>query len=599
MREKRYNNAIEKAKNISSDTEKVKNDHDFSSHHDYEKEWDDELAKVEQIDRGFLNSANKSVDRVDRKITNADKNMQKLEKLQREEDAKILRMQQKEERLKRREELAFERKKALIEAKRLKADKRSELKEKRERDKHERLEKMGEYKQKRYEKRSSRGIGGWLAAVIALGCACLVLTTILISDIFMSGNGEVMLSNSYARNFYDFVGYVDNIDVNLSKLSLSNDADNQQKILCDLMVQANLAEADLEALPIEQNSKNSTVKFINQVGDFSKYLNNKLIDGDSMSESDIATLKQMKNISNDLRVRLKKLEGELGEDFDFMILLSGEENALLDYFNEMEYHSVEYPKMIYDGPFADEPESTSQETEMQDSEKITEEEAKAAFERYFSDYKMKEVTVIGYGEGNHFSVYNVEGKNDRYSLLAQISTKGELVAFDSYTHASERKYDRDECIANATKFLEKCGYKSIKAVWVNMSNDNMAYINFASVANNGEVVLYADLIKVAVCSETGRVCDMDAHLYLKNHKEREIPEVKIRVEEAELKVSKDIEIETSRLALIPLNSGKEVLAYEFSGNGSDGSYFVYINAVTGKEVQIFKVVSTDDGELLL
>ena len=66
-----------------------------------------------------------------------------------------------------------------------------------------------------------------------------------------------------------------------------------------------------------------------------------------------------------------------------------------------------------------------------------------------------------------------------------------------------------------------------------------------------------------------------------------------------LAISKDIEIETSRLALIPLNSGKEVLAYEFSGNGSDGSYFVYINAVTGKEVQIFKVVSTDDGELLL
>ena len=29
------------------------------------------------------------------------------------------------------------------------------------------------------------------------------------------------------------------------------------------------------------------------------------------------------------------------------------------------------------------------------------------------------------------------------------------------------------------------------------------------------------------------------------------------------------------------------------------TYYVYVNAITGEEEQIFKVVSTDDGDLLL
>ncbi|MBQ3572619.1 MAG: germination protein YpeB, partial [Clostridia bacterium] len=137
------------------------------------------------------------------------------------------------------------------------------------------------------------------------------------------------------------------------------------------------------------------------------------------------------------------------------------------------------------------------------------------------------------------------------------------------------------------------------AVWSNVGSDNMTYINFASTTQNGEIVLYSDLIKVAVCMNNGRVCDMDAHLYLKNHKERKIPEVKIKVEDAERKLSKNLEVQTSRLALIPTPSNKEILAYEFSGIMQGETYYVYVNAITGEEEQIFKVVSTDDGDLLL
>ena len=84
-----------------------------------------------------------------------------------------------------------------------------------------------------------------------------------------------------------------------------------------------------------------------------------------------------------------------------------------------------------------------------------------------------------------------------------------------------------------------------------------------------------------------------------NHKQREIPEVELRVEQAELKITPDITVESARLAIIPLANKKERLAYEFYGEGSDGAFYIYVDAQTGKELTIFKVISTDDGDLLL
>lgn len=595
MKDKKFNNALEKAENISADTKKV---HDNGS---------ENLGVEKQDNNAFLNEMNEydneinkinSIDGIsveERARLKESKRMRRLEKIKRAEDMQILKMQKKDDDKMERERIKSER----LALKREKASQRASLKAEKERAKAEHRKQVLEQREARHKRNSSRGIGGWLAAVIALGCACLALTTVLITDVFMSGNGEGMLANAYARNFYDLVNYVDNLDVNFSKLTYSNDDENKQRILCDIMVQANLAEADLDALPIHEQSKISTVKFINQVADFSKYLNNKLIGGHSLTESDISTIKQMRDINANLREKLKNLEVEMGEDFNFITLLSGEENPVLSSFDDLEYHSAEYPKMIYDGPFADEPEKTSEDLKQSESEKISEEDAKKVVEEAFSSYGLKEIKVTGVGAGKLFEVYNVEAKTDEYDLFAQVSMDGKMVMFDSYTKANAQNFTRDECIDNARNFLEKCGYKSIKAVWVNANSDNMTYINFACTTSKGEIVLYPDLIKVAVCMDSGRVCDMDAHLYYENHKEREIPEVKIKVEDAERKVNNNIEVETSRLAIIPLTKNKEVLAYEFSGKAPDGTYYVYIDAITGKEVQIFKVVATTEGDLLL
>ena len=166
----------------------------------------------------------------------------------------------------------------------------------------------------------------------------------------------------------------------------------------------------------------------------------------------------------------------------------------------------------------------------------------------------------------------------------------------------------DGAISGKTGFTGKAGYCYVGA----LKRDERTFVVALLACGwpNNKNYKWADTRKLMEYA-------IDNYTYRDVYEEVEIPEipvedgipqsenlfdesyVELKVEDAEKRISADIEVETSRLALIPLSSGKEVLTYEFSGKGSDGTYYVYIDAISGKEVQIFKVVSSNDGDLLL
>lgn len=521
---------------------------------------------------------------------------------------KELKLKKREERLARRDMLRHEskldrRERILAEKQekaRLKSEKRAaraQLKQQKLKAKQERARQRAQARQERSKTRASRGIGGWLAAVIALGSCVLVLSTVLVWNVFMANGGEDMLSGVYQQAFYDLVGYVDNIDVNLAKLSVTEDEAQTQKMLNEVSVQASLAESDLAALPLAEESRSGTIKFVNQLGDFSKYLSNKLIDGEKLAEGDKKTLAELKRINASLKEDLTELAAKIDKNYNFISLLSGEEdNIVLQKFAELQANSVDYPQMIYDGPFADRPEKAAGEKSV-GGEKITAEQAKNQFIKLFADYSVTEASVIGEAQGDGFGSYNIEGVAGGEQLFAQIAYDGRLIDFNWYMDCSDVNYGRDDCIEIARETLQKWGYKSIKPVWTTQ-NGTTTYVNFAEEQNG--IVIYADMIKVSVCMERGKVYAADFKAYIECHKEREIADPKITVETAEKSLSEQLDIKTSRLCVIPLEfSGKERLAYEFWGEASGEEYYIYIDASTGKQLQIFKVVQTEQGTLLM
>ncbi|MBC7344984.1 MAG: germination protein YpeB, partial [Clostridia bacterium] len=65
------------------------------------------------------------------------------------------------------------------------------------------------------------------------------------------------------------------------------------------------------------------------------------------------------------------------------------------------------------------------------------------------------------------------------------------------------------------------------------------------------------------------------------------------------KLHPELKIQRVRKALIPLDSGKEVLCYELRAERGPETYLIYINARTGAEERIFKVMKLPQGEVVM
>ena len=514
------------------------------------------------------------------------------------------------ERLRRREHLKGERQKAkatavreralikekVAESKRQRREERAERKRiiKAETPKERSFRKRAQ-REKRREERKNGNHGGFIAAIITLSIATLVLASALTVTFLMPSTGDGLLESTYQKSFFDTVEQVDNIDLNLSKVLASRDNGAMQKYLVDTAINSELAENDLQQLPLSDESKFYTTKLINQIGDFAKYLNNKLIDGESLTEQDYLSLKQLYKGNLELKDALQKTIGEMGADYSFSSMIDGGAgNVVISNFNDLQNLSVEYPELIYDGPFSDG--QAEREIKGLKGSEISMEDAKANFKKIFKRYLLKSVLSVGETESS-IACYNFQAEVNGDILYAQISKKGgELITFSYAGSCRSTEIEQETAVKKAEEFLKNIGIDGVMPVWINLSN-NVYTINFASTKN--DVIIYADLIKVRVCAETAMVIGIEAKSYFTNHVDRNIDAPKISENTAKENLSADIEIESIRLALVPIGLKSEKLCYEFSGEIDGATYYVYIDATNGKQVEMFKVIESSDGTLLM
>lgn len=447
--------------------------------------------------------------------------------------------------------------------------------------------------ERRKDKERNKGRGGYLAAIITLGIATLILSSVLTFTLLMPTESDNTLEASYQRNFHDAVEHVNNIDLNLAKTLATKDSKTLQVYLVDLAINSELAENDLGALPLHDENKFYTTKLINQIGDFSKHLNKKLIEGEELSKNDRETLLRLYNANASLKDTLYKTLSNMDEDFSFSEMEEDKGNFLLENFNELQNLSVAYPELIYDGPFSDG--ANNREVKGLKGSDITEEMAKDEFINVFGSYGLKDVTVSGESNGL-INCYNVYAEVNGENLYAEFSkTSGNLIMFEYQGSCNKVNYIEESALEKAEEFLFSLGLTNMKAVWSNLSS-NVYTFNFA-YEDNG-IIVYSDLIKVRVCAETGMVIGIEASTYYTNHTVRSIGSPTISEESAKSYLIDGLEIENGRLVLIPIGSNSEKLCYEFEGNMDNQTYYIYIDATNGHQVEMFKVIESSDGKLL-
>ena len=144
----------------------------------------------------------------------------------------------------------------------------------------------------------------------------------------------------------------------------------------------------------------------------------------------------------------------------------------------------------------------------------------------------------------------------------------------------------------AKKYLEERGFPVMQSAYAQYYAGS-AVINMVPVQN--DVILYPDLVKVWVDISNMEILGLDAHNYTVSHVKRDFPTKLFNETALRERVAKRLAIENVRLVVIPYNTTQEKLCYEFTGKNGDNTFGVYLDAVTGEEMDIKLIIDAEDG----
>ena len=383
---------------------------------------------------------------------------------------------------------------------------------------------------------------------------------------------------------------LNDVDVSLSKLSAASSPRQSVLLLGDVWRATGSAGAAMGLLPLSHADSCDMSQFVTRCGDYAHALMGRVLQGRALTEEDRKQLGDMRAAC----AQIRQVAGEAIQSGDYVAA----DNVDAGCYEQSQSEAAisEYPTLIYDGPFSESAENRPPQGEI--GERITAQQAAERARRLFSDGTVAETVYVP----GALPVYelSVQSPSRGQVSLSLTEQGGELLSFMGAPTGDKTDPPSDEesekLKAAALSFLQELGVEDPAAAYAQYYQ-GAAVLNFAPRQDG--VILYSDLVKVYMDRETGEGMGLDARNYRLNHRQRALPRPKLTEEEAGTYVSGELQVEHTDLAFIPLTQQTEVLCYEFKATKDDTFYIVYINALTGEEEQIFQVINSAEGDLVV
>ena len=408
--------------------------------------------------------------------------------------------------------------------------------------------------------------------------------------------------NSYNLAFYELVDYVQNVEVYLAKALISSSPESGVTSLSNVWREANLALTSLTALPINSYELENTSKFLNQVSEYSYSLYTKNLKDEELTDEDMENIKNLHQYCVELENTLNQLSADINDGRISFGELENKGNSVFakevsniskDSFSNLEQTFHEYSGLIYDGAFSEH--ITTEEKVGLTGENIDEETAKNKVIEFVGKDNVKEINSYGKSEGD-INVYNfgIVYNDDSESTVSISEKGGHIVYMDKNREILSEVLSQEEADEKAKEYLKAKGFENMVETYY-LKESGIITINYAY--EQEDVLMYPDLIKVKVALDNGEILGIETTGYLNSHRERDIKEANVSIEEARDSLNDDLTIESERLAIIPTEWKTEVLCWEFEGNVEGLDFIVYVNAETGKEEDILIITNTPNGVL--
>ncbi|GHV25843.1 germination protein YpeB [Clostridia bacterium] len=419
---------------------------------------------------------------------------------------------------------------------------------------------------------------------------CVLLAAIIAFTVYQYMRADKLkrqLEATRQQAFYSLIDGLASVELNLTKFMVSATPSESALLLSRIAMQAGEAQGSLSQLPVEGETIQASVKFVNQLSEYARTLAAAAASGKPYSDTDFQQLTALLTHCSAINSNLQSMMREIP---DAWWISEGGEPAPLVSAMDTE-NASEYPSLIYDGPFSDGKHEGQAKALPQTPVDETEALQRAMT---FIGAERVQATARAYDTGGPVSSYGfVIDTTDGRLNVHVTKTGGQILWMIPESGQYEPRLDIPKCVQLAEAFLSNHGYGPMESSYF-QQYDGLAVINFA--ATQGGILLYPDLVKVQVRMDTGAIVGLEANNYLMNHTLRDLPAPDLTVDQAREMVSDRLTVSSERLCVIPLPSG-EKLAYEFVGTWADSEFLIYVDAMTGSELQILKIIDAENGQL--
>ena len=343
--------------------------------------------------------------------------------------------------------------------------------------------------------------------------------------------------------------------------------------------------------------------FITRMGDYCYMLGQKVASGSVIDQSDLDQIQGLEDVSIDVYNKLRE-EFETNRGKYAMLTAEGytkmaDEGDVM--FSKLSEGNTDYPHLIYDGPYS---ETRDEQTPkfIAGKDEVTEDHAKKAAADFLGeDYQGDLVKMDDLKGTIECYVFKSETEEQVGDVSIYITKKGaKVLMMTEEIMPNETVVPNDEQLqeleAVGAEYLKEHGFGEAEATY-SQYYDGLAVINFAATQDG--VVLYPDLIKLSVQISSKEVVGIDARNYIMAHQNRTLRAVNLSMDEAKAILNPSLNVVGERLALIPEDDMTENLCYEFTVQKDGSDYLIYIDALNGEEVDILKIIHTNQGSLVM
>lgn len=411
----------------------------------------------------------------------------------------------------------------------------------------------------------------------------LVLSVITIIKSNQLSEIKLKYENSLVSSTREAINDMRTIESDLSKLMITTDKKVIVQLLSILALKSSACAQELSKLPVVATGAQSTLKFANQLSSYSTVAIKNFSEGLGFPENFDNQIIEFFTTCKKVNQELNILEADiLNGNLSLMDIQEANHNVN-GIFAQIDENLIEYPSVIFDGPFSD---GQERETPKQNREPVTQKQAQ--------DF------IKSLGFNCDFDA-EIGGQNPLYQFknentVVQITKNGGLlylVVADE--RDTEPKLTKEQAQEKAEEFVEKLNLGNAKNIWQEYYG-NFIVFNFAPEIN--QTVIYPDIFKVKVSLKDGSILGFEGKSYIMNNHKRNLPQIKFSKEQAQEKLKEGFLIETSRLALISINE-QEQLCWEFFGKYNDLEFAVYFSATDGEEKTSFRILSTETGQMVV